>query len=225
MAGLEPRATLTSFDINEKAVNNGGLIVVGSYIENTSTQLRYLIDKAVVFPVEINVSDILSMINDKSKANQYISDLSSIVDLKISQGVSVVLYTSREFYSDVSLKESSKISEFLSKIVSKLTIRPSFLIAKGGLTSHDIAQKGLKSISARVVGQIEPGIPVWTLDAECNFPELNYVVFPGTVGKDDTLFRIARKLDVDLKNPDHFDIIDLRKSKYLEIVNQFYFNS
>ena len=71
---------------------------------------------------------------------------------------------------------------------------PRFLVAKGGITSSDLAVHGLDVHAARVLGQIEPGIPVWQLGSESRFPGLAYIVFPGNVGHPTMLHEILDKL-------------------------------
>ena len=63
-----------------------------------------------------------------------------------------------------------KISDAVTGIVPALSVRPSFLIAKGGITSSDIGTKGLRVKKAMVAGQILPGIPVWKTGEESLFP-------------------------------------------------------
>ena len=77
------------------------------------------------------------------------------------------------------------ISSFLVDIVKGITVRPSFFIAKGGITSSDLASKGLSSESALILGQAIAGVPVWQLDSKSKFPEMIYIVFPGNVGDTD----------------------------------------
>jgi uncharacterized protein YgbK (DUF1537 family) len=67
-------------------------------------------------------------------------------------------------------------------------------VAKGGITSSDLASKGLSVKRAEVLGAIIPGVPVWRLDAQAKFPEIIYVVFPGNVGNDAALKEVCRKL-------------------------------
>ena len=67
-------------------------------------------------------------------------------------------------------------------IVRSLATRPRYLLAKGGITSSDLATKGLGVRRALVLGQILPGVPVWRLGAESRYPGMVYVVFPGNVG-------------------------------------------
>ena len=75
-----------------------------------------------------------------------------------------------------------------------LTLRPAYIVAKGGITSHDLAQKGLGCKRATVLGQITPGVPVWRLDQAERFENLPYVVFPGNVGLPETLSELVGRL-------------------------------
>lgn len=85
------------------------------------------------------------------------------------------------------------VSDALVEIVRALAIRPRFVIAKGGITSSDVATRGLGVRRALVRGQILPGVPVWRLGAEARWPELDYVVFPGNVGDAGALAAAAEK--------------------------------
>ena len=77
---------------------------------------------------------------------------------------------------------------------SELNTRPSFIIAKGGITSSDVGTKALRVKKATVMGQIKPGIPVWQTGAESKFPGLPYIIFPGNVGEIHTLKEIVELL-------------------------------
>jgi uncharacterized protein YgbK (DUF1537 family) len=70
----------------------------------------------------------------------------------------------------------------LVAVVQALITRPRYIVAKGGITSSDVATKGLNVHRALVRGQILPGVPMWQLGAESRFPGIVYVVFPGNVG-------------------------------------------
>jgi uncharacterized protein YgbK (DUF1537 family) len=67
-------------------------------------------------------------------------------------------------------------------------------VAKGGITASDVATAGLGVRRAWVLGQIQPGVPVWRLGPESRYPGKPYVVFPGNVGGPDSLARIAADL-------------------------------
>ena len=96
---------------------------------------------------------------------------------------------------DGRLKTGKIISGFLADIVKNLPARPAYIIAKGGITSSDLATHGLGVKRAMVLGQILPGIPVWELGAETKFPGLPYVVFPGNVGGPDALAAAVNKFN------------------------------
>ena len=74
-----------------------------------------------------------------------------------------------------------KVSDFLVDIVRCLPYEPSYLVAKGGITSHDILTHGLGIKSARVLGQIVSSVPCVMTAA---FP---YIIFPGNVGNEGSL--------------------------------------
>ena len=82
----------------------------------------------------------------------------------------------------------------VTSIVKRLEVRPSFIIAKGGITSSDIGTNGLSVKRATVAGQIKPGIPVWLTGSESKFPGIAYVIFPGNVGSRTTLKEVAELL-------------------------------
>jgi uncharacterized protein YgbK (DUF1537 family) len=65
------------------------------------------------------------------------------------------------------------------------------MLAKGGITSHDLAAKALGVKRAVVLGQIAPGVPVWKCGPESRAPGLVYIVFPGNVGQPETLADIV----------------------------------
>jgi uncharacterized protein YgbK (DUF1537 family) len=113
-------------------------------------------------------------------------------------GEDIVVFTSRQLVTMASVAATlalgRRISEALVSLVRRLTVRPRFIIAKGGITSSDIASGGLGVRRAVVRGQILPGVPVWRLGTEARFPGLNYVVFPGNVGQTDSLVEAFQKL-------------------------------
>jgi uncharacterized protein YgbK (DUF1537 family) len=58
-----------------------------------------------------------------------------------------------------------------------------FLISKGGITSNDVLSTGLSLQSARLLGQILPGVSMVKTNGEHPlFPNLPVVLFPGNVG-------------------------------------------
>ncbi|MCB0132090.1 MAG: hypothetical protein KDD78_14625, partial [Caldilineaceae bacterium] len=69
-----------------------------------------------------------------------------------------------------------------------------YLLAKGGITSSDLATAGLDIARGWVLGQILPGVPVWQAGPESRYPGLSYIVFPGNVGGPDALTAVCHTL-------------------------------
>ena len=95
---------------------------------------------------------------------------------------------------DESLQIGQAISSALIETVRGLAVAPRFIVAKGGITSSDVATRALDVAHARVLGQIAPGVPVWRLGDESRFPGIPYIVFPGNVGNKDTLAQVVEEL-------------------------------
>lgn len=167
-----------------------GLIIVGSFVEMTTLQLVKLLKNSNIDEIEIKIKEIVNNPRD------YLKKIIIKIDETLKRGKSIALYTEREYFKDDKfsyLQIGQKISNFLSGLVKNLKERPDFIIAKGGITSHILAQKGLNVKRVRVLGQVFPGIPVWELGEESKYPGLLYVVFPGNVGDEDTLSEIYKK--------------------------------
>jgi uncharacterized protein YgbK (DUF1537 family) len=192
-AGLAPRAPLTAADLDLPATG-GGLIVVGSYVPKSTTQLNALLTQPDLVQVEVNVDALLV---DREQAAE-VARIVAITMVALQRGRDVVVYTSRRLVtgSDAvsSLAIGQRISASLVALVQGLGARPRYLIAKGGITSSDLATKALGVKRALVRGQILPGIPLWEVGAESRYPGLLYIVFPGNVGGDDALVQAREKL-------------------------------
>lgn len=102
-----------------------------------------------------------------------------------------MVYTSRKLItgSDVesSLSIANQVSRGLVEIVGSISVRPRYILAKGGITSSDIATQALNITRAKVLGQILPGVPAWRTGPESKFPDMAYIVFPGNVGSTDAI--------------------------------------
>ena len=192
--GLTPKPLLSAEAIIDNNINTGGLIIIGSYVQKSSAQLKYVLDNAnQIAVIEINVETILS-----NTSNTYLESLISKIDKTIKTGKDVVVYTSRKIITgkdtNTTINIASKVSQALVHIVNGITVRPKYLLAKGGITSHDLATKGLNMKRSKVLGQILPGIPIWEMAEETKFPKLLYIVFPGNVGDEKSLSKIIQTL-------------------------------
>jgi uncharacterized protein YgbK (DUF1537 family) len=169
----------------------GGLIIVGSHVPKTTAQLNELLKTDIeAIEFQIRSSD------DFKSTDEYRLKIEKI----LRGGKNVVLYTSRQVIlgknEAESLELSVKISEALVNIVQNLTVQPQFLIAKGGITSSDLATKALGVKRAIVLGQISAGVPVWELGEESKFPNIPYIIFPGNVGENEDLRKVYLLLNV-----------------------------
>lgn len=192
-AGLAPRAPLTAAALNLPGTG-GGLVVVGSYVPKSTAQLNALLAQPDLVQVEVNVDALL----DATQQAQEIVRAVIQTTTALGGGQDVVIYTSRRLITGAdavsSLAIGQQVSASLVAIVQGLGVRPRYLIAKGGITSSDLATKALGVKRALVRGQILPGIPLWEIGAESRYPGLVYVVFPGNVGGDDALVLARQKL-------------------------------
>jgi uncharacterized protein YgbK (DUF1537 family) len=175
----------------QMASANGSLVVVGSHVPKTTSQLNYLLSTERHQSIEINVAEIL-----KAKNTALLSvAITGQIEKWITAGMDTVIYTSRKLEtgndSQSSLQINARISDFLVSIVSGLRARPKFIVAKGGITSSDLASKGLSVEKALIAGQIIPGVPVWRLAEKSKFPDMIYVVFPGNVGDTPALAEVC----------------------------------
>ena len=196
-AGLQKRDLLKAGDFDLSA-ETGGLVVVGSHVPLTTKQLEYLLARREVHRggvrgLELEVKRLLG-------GEDHAAHVAAEASRLVSQGETVVVYTSRELVEKEQVSQTmqlgQRVSAGLIEVVRALEVRPKFIIAKGGITSSDIATKGLGVKKALVRGQLLPGVPVWSLGAESRFPGLDYVVFPGNVGAEDALsVAVAKLLD------------------------------
>ncbi|MDQ8189852.1 four-carbon acid sugar kinase family protein [Roseibacillus persicicus] len=193
-AGLATRDLLAPLELADPEENDhGGLIVVGSHVPKTTAQLDSLLQGAEVEALELSVPKLLE------NPDEVLFPLSQAMNQSIQAGKTVVLSTSRERIDAESAERnlflSQTISRALVSLVQSLVVRPRFLVAKGGITSSDLATDAMGVKRALVLGQILPGVPVWQLGSETRFPGLPYIIFPGNVGGEDALLKAFQKLE------------------------------
>ena len=192
-AGIPMRALLTPAELvsNEAGV---GLVVVGSHVPRSTSQLEHLLAQPGVTPVAIDVAGLL----DDAQRASVIKRTAQQTNIALSSHQDVVLFTSRHLVtgSDAadSLSISQRVSSGVVSIMQALTTRPRYVLAKGGITSSDVATQGLGVHRAMVLGQVLPGVPVWQLGPETRHPGLSYIIFPGNVGGPDALSTIVTSL-------------------------------
>ncbi|MBM3225561.1 MAG: hypothetical protein FJZ47_17420, partial [Candidatus Tectomicrobia bacterium] len=192
-ADIAPRPLLTPAELHMPAAG-GGLIMVGSHVPRTSSQLEALRAQAGVLSVEVQVA---ALLHDAQAAAE-VSRVASAIDHGLQRNLDVVLFTSRTLVTGTDAQSNlaigQRVSTRLVAMVQALTRRPRYVLAKGGITSSDIATHGLGVKRAMVLGQILPGVPVWRLGPETRYPGLGYIVFPGNVGSPQALADVVLAL-------------------------------
>lgn len=196
VGAISDKPLLQYDDLIKKDTSNGGIIVIGSHTAKTTKQLEVLKDIKELEFIEFNSDLVLN-------ETEFVKEVDRVIDLEeniIKNGRTVVVYTKRTLLTlkddtkEQALIRSVKISDAVQSLVGKLNVVPAFVVAKGGITSSDVGTKALKVTKAKVLGQIQPGIPVWQTDENSKFPQIPYIIFPGNVGEIDTLKKVVKTL-------------------------------
>jgi uncharacterized protein YgbK (DUF1537 family) len=200
--GITEPKILGSEDLYRRRPREGhGLVLVGSYVPTTTRQLEGALELDGVRGLEMSVPRLLEPGSMEIELERVADEVNA--SLASSE---VVVYTSRELVTagkagsvglsnfEIGAAVSGALVEVMRRVDRALPL--SFVVAKGGITSSDIATKGLEVRRAEVAGPLlPPGIvPVWILPKENDFPGLPYVIFPGNVGGPDSLTRAVELL-------------------------------
>lgn len=190
LGGVADKELLTRDELVAKGNTNGGIVLIGSHVKKTTQQLEEL--KNCKYPLEFIEFHASRVLEEGGLADE-VKNVVARAEEFIVKGKTVVVYTSRELVcldtedKDKILEASVAISDAVTSVIGNLSIKPNFIIAKGGITSSDVGTKALHVKRATVMGQIKPGIPVWMTGEESKFPKMPYVIFPGNVGEITTL--------------------------------------
>lgn len=195
---VSDKPLLTGGDVVDSGNANGGLVIVGSHVKLSTSQLEVLRNSMPdLHYVEFDIRPFVETGSLEEEAER----ITAICDKSVSSGVSTVVFTTRElvappdFSKEQKLALSVSISAGLTSVVSRLGARPRYLVSKGGITSSDVATKGLGIKEAVVLGQMAAGVPVWRAQEGSRFPGLPYLIFPGNVGTESTLRNVIRELE------------------------------
>ena len=196
MGGVTDQPLLTREQMVVKETDNGGIIVVGSHTDKTTRQVECLKELKDIEFIELDAT----LVKDDEAFAAEVDRCLAKEEECIKAGKTVCCFTTRALITadtgdkEDELRLSVKISDAVQSLVGRLSVTPSFVIAKGGITSSDVGTKALAVKKANVLGQIKPGIPVWQTGSESKFPQTPYVIFPGNVGEDTTLKEAAEVL-------------------------------
>jgi uncharacterized protein YgbK (DUF1537 family) len=172
----------------------GGLVVIGSHVGLTTRQLGVLRDEhPCARIVELQVERLLDGAADA--LDSVVADI--VAGLNAGD---VVLHTSRALVRADSPEASLGIARTVSAALVEAVRRtlaqrpPRFVIAKGGITSSDVASEGLQIRRAIVRGPMLPGIVSLWEPVDGPAKGIPYVVFAGNVGDDRSLLDVVQVL-------------------------------
>lgn len=205
-AGLELRPALDARKI--EAIRDGGasadgsitvarhgLVIVGSHVGQTTRQLALLTALDGITELEVDVACVLDA---DHRADVVESVAAAAVDALANSDV--VIKTSRAVITgtdaDANLAIAQAVSGALVAIVGDVVnrVRPAWVVAKGGITSSEIATRGLGVRRAWVRGTLLPGMVSLWEPVESRTPGVPYVVFAGNVGAEDSLAAVVTTL-------------------------------
>ena len=143
--------------------SKGALIIVGSHVPNTTKQLNKLIEFSNINPIELNVKNIL---HNKKEESSIINKINKL----LNNAEDVVLYTSRDVVVGNSREEylqiGAKITNSIINIIKNISVKPNYILSKGGMTSSSVTKRGLNVKRAVIPGQIQSGVLVMKLGEE-----------------------------------------------------------
>ncbi|MCE7483154.1 four-carbon acid sugar kinase family protein [Microbacterium profundi] len=177
------------------AYDRGGLVVVGSHVPLTTEQLAELRrQRPDTVTIELDVRQLI----DQRRDAHLDAQADAVADA-LATGT-VIVHTTRELVTGADGDESLDIARKVSSGVVELVRRvlaiapPRFVIAKGGITSSDVASEALEIRRATVLGPMLPGIVSLWQPETGPAVGIPYIVFAGNVGDTDSLARVVSTL-------------------------------
>eukprot|EP00898_Chlorokybus_atmophyticus_P007744 jgi/Chlat1/7971/Chrsp69S07405 len=191
--GVEARAPLTLSEVLKEATSTtssttsssrrGALLVCGSHVPKTTAQLNALLTRRQLERIELSATKLSS--TDEAISHAETARAAAQADRAIREasivGRDVLLMTSRELVlgkdGHESLAIAARVSAGLVRAAASVKVKPRYVLAKGGITSSDVATKALGITRAIIAGQAAPGVPVWVPACEsARLPGVPYVV-------------------------------------------------
>jgi uncharacterized protein YgbK (DUF1537 family) len=164
--------------------SGGVLVVVGSHTSATSEQLAELLGEGVPSH-ELSTELALA---DPVEAGRRLAE-AALPDLR--DGAVTVISSQRERRAEHStLAHAESVMTALTTAVRALAASARAVVAKGGITSAEVARTGLGRRTAWVAGQLLPGVSLWVFSDDPDRVDrdgLLYAVVPGNIGTAETL--------------------------------------
>ena len=191
--GQAPRAPLSAAearpaDFAPDSDAAGGLVVVGSHVGLTGRQVDALRAATATPEVVLDVPAVL----DPARRDAHVLAVAERAagalrsgNVVVRRGGAFVAGRDAEESLDFARRVSAAVVEVVQRIVAARC--PRFVIAKGGITSSDVAGRGLGINRALVRGPMLPGIVSLWEPQDGPAAGVPYIVFAGNVGDDDSL--------------------------------------
>ncbi len=182
-----------------RVVSRHGVIVVGSHVGLTSRQLEQLRNRGQIVELELDVPTLL----DPARHDEHLAMITGQAVEVLTSGTSdadVVVRTSRVLVTGTDAHDSLVIARTVSAALVATVrdivaqVRPSFVVAKGGITSSDTATRGLSISRAWSRGTLLPGIVSLWEPVSGPAEGTLFVVFAGNVGDDHALAEVIETL-------------------------------
>jgi len=207
LAGLPPQPVPAAEMARYVRGGKPGAVMVGSHVPKTTSQLKELLKLPGIAPVEV---DVRRLPQDHATL---LAEVLVRVEFIHTIGQMPVIFTSRTERSfpdqAARLAFGEQVSGFLMDVVRGLPKTLGFLVSKGGITSNDVLSSGLALRTARLLGQILPGVSVVRCPPDHpRFADMPVVIFPGNVGDDHALATVCQRL----RQPDDQGIPEAGKS-------------
>lgn len=199
--GQAPRAPLSAAearpaDFAPDSDAAGGLVVVGSHVGLTGRQVDALRSATATPEVVLDVPAVL----DPARRDAHVLAVAERAagalrsgNVVVRRGGAFVAGRDAEESLDFARRVSAAVVEVVQRVVA--TRCPRFVIAKGGITSSDVAGRGLGINRALVRGPMLPGIVSLWEPQDGPAAGVPYIVFAGNVGDDDSLARVVATLN------------------------------
>jgi uncharacterized protein YgbK (DUF1537 family) len=169
------------------------LLVCGSHIAAATRQLDAVLANWHRPPVVLETRALLAP--DASRA---VAQAATLLRDELKSHGFAVLSSERERRAEhAGLDLGALVMGGLTSTVAAVASQVDAVVAKGGITSAQVATHGLGAKSAWVEGQLLAGVPLWRLTC-ADGRQLPYAVVPGNVGDDLTLITVSRLLGASL---------------------------
>lgn len=170
------------------------LLVCGSHTAGATDQLAQITE---IWGAPVFV-DTAASIDDACAAG---ADAANSARVQFTGKPVAILATQRDRLSEHNtLVHGERVMSALITAVMLLMPEIGVVVAKGGITSAEVARTGIGATSACVLGQVLPGVSVWQLVAQ-DRRDVLFVVVPGNVGAPDTLARVFDALNMCAPTP------------------------